>query len=145
MTAGSEGAWVAAISSGDCGDLSGRASLIDPASNTLAKTVPLDIAPVDIASGFGSVWVGGYTCTKPDSTHQQARFDAVLERVDPQTYKVIARIPVGPFGVTGLAVRAAFPSSVTPTFDVVRLSAPMELPYRPGFRRGTRLVDLRPM
>jgi TolB protein len=55
---------------------------IDPATNTLVATIPIEGAPSDIAVGAGSVWVVGTVEGGGD----------IVSRIDPRTEKVVATI-----------------------------------------------------
>lgn len=104
LSVGPEGVWVTTTLNANCGSTSGAISMIDPATNRVELTIPLDIVPEKAADGFGSLWVGGYVCQVsqvPD--HGAAEFEAVVARVDPSTNKVTAVIPVGSPEVFGLA------------------------------------------
>jgi DNA-binding beta-propeller fold protein YncE len=104
VAVGAEGTWAISISSAGCTDLSGAASRIDPQTNEVAATVPVSIAPQEVAVGLGSVWVGGYTCRDGMDEDQQVEFEAVVLRLDPESNEITSSIPVGPSSVTGLAV-----------------------------------------
>ena len=55
---------------------------INPATDALQLTLPLDLQPSAITTGDGAVWVAGYS-------------NAMVEKLDPTTGKVIGRVHVG--------------------------------------------------
>ena len=55
---------------------------IDPVTNTVHRTSTLDIAAGGAVTGYGSLWVSAWNAN-------------LVERIDPATLRVLARIPVG--------------------------------------------------
>jgi hypothetical protein len=55
---------------------------VDPSTNTVHRTSKLDIAAGGAATGYGSLWVSAWNAN-------------LVERIDPATLRVLARIPVG--------------------------------------------------
>ncbi len=76
LAAGAESVWVLS-------DSTGILSRIDPNSNTVVATIPVQANSFCAAFGFDDVWI---TNTKAGT----------LQRIDPRTNKVTATIPVGP-------------------------------------------------
>jgi YVTN family beta-propeller protein len=87
IAVGEGGVWVAVQGSGG-GD---RVVRIDPRTNDVVATIPVNSSPWDVAVGAGSVWVTGYGETK----------SGVLQRIDPTTNQVVATITVDPSGHPG--------------------------------------------
>lgn len=106
VAVGPEGTWAISISSAACTDMSGAVSRIDPQTNKVAATVPVSIAPQEVAVGLGSVWVGGYTCRDGEDEDQQVEFEAVVLRLDAESNEIQSSIPVGRSSITGLAVES---------------------------------------
>jgi YVTN family beta-propeller protein len=64
-------------------------SRIDPATNTITRTIQVGFQPCGLAAGAGSVWVDGYGT-------------GTIDRVDPKRMRVVKRIRTGsnPYDVT---------------------------------------------
>jgi streptogramin lyase len=67
---------------------------IDPATNTIVSTTPLERDPMYIISAEGSVWVNSRT--------------GFVQRIDPETAEVVARIETGYMGVEQLAAGGGY-------------------------------------
>lgn len=76
IVAADEGVWVVVGSS--------RVVRIDPATNRVVATVPIQGDPYELAAGYGAVWVTGKRDQGAD----------VLQRIDPDTNRVVATIPL---------------------------------------------------
>lgn len=97
ITSGFESVWVAAYGVPGGKGIHGDAILrLDPATNQVIDTIPVVTAPPwetgggGLATGFGSLWVAGQTRI---GGHDQG----LLLRIDPQTLKVDAEIPLAAY------------------------------------------------
>lgn len=108
IAAGAEGVWVVGMdTTGDstpCAGLVGRAERIDPTSDKVVQSIQLSLFPTRVGVGFGSVWVGGYTCAPPTSEGKEASFVATVARLDPLDGSIEATISLPGPEVNGLAV-----------------------------------------
>jgi DNA-binding beta-propeller fold protein YncE len=59
---------------------------IDSTSNEVATSVPTDLVPLPVTYAFGSIWV----------RNEFREGNGTVQRVDPQSGRVVASIPVGP-------------------------------------------------
>ena len=59
-----------------------RVLRIDPATNQIVATIPVERAPSGLAVGAGAIWVSRHS-------------DGTVARIDPATNRVVATIPVG--------------------------------------------------
>lgn len=80
IAVGEGGVWVGVQVEGG-GDYVAR---IDPRTNEVVATIPVNSSPWDIAAGAGSIWVTGFGENKAGS----------LQRIDPTTNQVVATITV---------------------------------------------------
>lgn len=104
VASGGEGVWVVGVDSATCSNVAGRAEQIDTANNQVLRSIPLDFAPTSVTTGLGSVWIGGYLCTPPRGTGDQATFRGIVERLDASSGSIDATIDVGGQEVSGLVV-----------------------------------------
>ena len=100
---------------------------VDPATNKVAKTIPLTISPEFLAFGFSSLWVTNFDSqvvlrvdpvtgrtlasipatfpqgivATPDGIWVANHRDGTVSRIDPQTNKITATVSVGPKGPSG--------------------------------------------
>ncbi|PNU06781.1 hypothetical protein [Novosphingobium guangzhouense] len=80
VVAGAGSVWVASDNGAE--DRGGLVARIDPATNAVAASVPVDAGTWYLTSGFGAIWA-------VSSTKQS------LQRIDPTTNTVTASIPLG--------------------------------------------------
>ena len=105
IISGFGGVWVAAYGVPGGKGIDRDAILrVDPATNEVVDTIPVDTVPTwetgggGLATGFGSLWVAGWA--KIDG-----RDEGLLLRVDPDSLAVAAEIPLPAFdGATDVAV-----------------------------------------
>ena len=85
---------------------------IDPVTNRIVQRIALPLTPIRIALGAGSVWVSGERVL----SDRGATVDATVFRIDAQTGRIVARIPLRTRAVDGVIVShglvwAAVPAS----------------------------------
>ena len=105
ITSGFGGVWVAAYGVPGGKGIDRDAILrLDPATNQVSDTIPVDTVPTwetgggGLATGFGSLWVAGWT-------RIDGKEEGSLLRIDPETLEVNAHIPLPAYdGATDVAV-----------------------------------------
>jgi YVTN family beta-propeller protein len=78
-----------AIAPGSVWVASSRANVltkIDSATNQVVASLPTDLVPLPVTYAYGSIWV----------RNEFREGNGTVQRVDPQTSRVVATIPVGP-------------------------------------------------
>ncbi|MGH2673919.1 MAG: hypothetical protein ACRDH1_00660 [Actinomycetota bacterium] len=91
IAAGEGGVWVVVPGDDTDGGYGGTVERIDPATNQVVASIPVDTSDA-VAAGAGSVWVTGVTNTVGPSG-QTSDFNGVVLRIDPDTNRVVDRIP----------------------------------------------------
>jgi hypothetical protein len=86
VAAGEGGVWVTAQGNDQC---DGRVVRIDPATNDVVATIRIDGYPNQVTTGAGGVWVQGGLCEGGIPSL------ATLLRIDPETNRTAATIPLG--------------------------------------------------
>ena len=99
--------WVTAIGRPEPGSgapCEGNVYGIDPDRNAVTMGVPVDFWPTDVVWGFGSVWLGGFSCTPPDAAG--GTVEGIVARLDPGSGKLAAEARIGRGELVDLAVGA---------------------------------------
>jgi DNA-binding beta-propeller fold protein YncE len=91
IAAGEGAVWVVVPDKDTDGGYEGTVERIDPATNQVAASIPVETGDA-VAAGAGSVWVTGVTNTVGPSG-QTSDFVGVVLRIDPGANRVVDRIP----------------------------------------------------
>jgi DNA-binding beta-propeller fold protein YncE len=91
IAAGEGGVWVVVPGHDTDGGYEGTVERIDPSTNQVVASIPVDTGDA-VTAGAGSVWVTGVTNTVGPNG-QTSDFNGVVLRIDPDTNRVVDRIP----------------------------------------------------